>query len=135
MPLLFAPHHFDLPSPPHSSAIFAPSRPVLALRTTQSTYSTMGNGETVNGHDILTLQKALDLARESESGVDPAVSAFLQRELASLWSRLVARPDDYVFTRDEFGLFNYFRSQWPDNDLAGKAIQRFWNHYRLNNGS
>ncbi|KAK7532336.1 uncharacterized protein J3D65DRAFT_558678 [Phyllosticta citribraziliensis] len=95
----------------------------------------MGNGETVNGHDILTLQKALDLARESESGVDPAVSAFLQRELASLWSRLVARPDDYVFTRDEFGLFNYFRSQWPDNDLAGKAIQRFWNHYRLNNAS
>ncbi|KAK8166003.1 hypothetical protein BC567DRAFT_19009 [Phyllosticta citribraziliensis] len=135
MPLLFAPRHFDLPSPPHSPAIFAPSHPVLALPTTKPPYSTMGNGETVNGHDILTLQKALDLARESESGVDPAVSAFLQRELASLWSRLVARPDDYVFTRDEFGLFNYFRSQWPDNDLAGKAIQRFWNHYRLNNAS
>ncbi|KAK7555811.1 hypothetical protein IWX49DRAFT_83568 [Phyllosticta citricarpa] len=132
MPLLFAPPPPPAPSP---VAIFAPSLPVLALGTQKPNHSTMGNGETVNGHDILTLQKALDLARESESGVDPAVSAFLQRELASLWSRLVARPDDYVFTRDEFGLFNYFRSQWPDNDLAGKAIQRFWNQYRLNNGS
>ncbi|EKG21569.1 peptide-N4-(N-acetyl-beta-glucosaminyl)asparagine amidase A [Macrophomina phaseolina MS6] len=90
----------------------------------------MGNGEIVNGHGPLTLQKALDIARDNESGVDPSVYAFLQRELQSVWSKLLAQPDDYVFTRDEFGLFNYFRQQYDGNEVATKAVQRFWNHYR-----
>lgn len=127
-------------SHPCYSICFAPSRPVLAVPACNAsqlpacgTYlraCTMGNGEIVNGHGPMTLQKALDIARDNESGVDPSIYAFLQRELQSVWSKLLAQPDDYVFTRDEFGLFNYFRQQYTGNEVATKAVQRFWNHYR-----
>ncbi|KAH7038975.1 hypothetical protein B0J12DRAFT_743875 [Macrophomina phaseolina] len=92
---------------------------------------TMGNGDVFNGHGDLTLQRALELARENESGADPAVYSFLQRELQSVWSKLLARPNDYILTRYEFGLFNYFRQQYTGNEIATKALQRFWNHYRM----
>ncbi|KAL1621528.1 putative peptide-n4-(n-acetyl-beta-glucosaminyl)asparagine amidase a [Diplodia seriata] len=91
----------------------------------------MGNGEIANGQATMTLQKALDIAREAESGVDPNTAAFLQRELDGVWSKLRAQPDSYIFTRDEYSLFNYYHQQQTGNELATKAIQRFWNHYRL----
>ncbi|OJD34975.1 peptide-n4-(n-acetyl-beta-glucosaminyl)asparagine amidase a [Diplodia corticola] len=91
----------------------------------------MGNGEIANGTAAMTLQKALDIAREAESGVDPNVANFLQRELDGVWSKLRAQPDSYIFTRDEYSLFNYYHQQQTGNELATKAIQRFWNHYRI----
>ncbi|KAB2578906.1 peptide-N4-(N-acetyl-beta-glucosaminyl)asparagine amidase A [Lasiodiplodia theobromae] len=91
----------------------------------------MGNGEIVNGHGPMTLQKALDIARENQSGLDPTIAAFLHRELDGVWAKLRAQPDSYIFTRDEYSLFNYFQQQANGNELATKAIQRFWNHYRI----
>ncbi|KAF2142496.1 uncharacterized protein K452DRAFT_226541 [Aplosporella prunicola CBS 121167] len=91
----------------------------------------MGNGETLNGYRTMTLQEALNIAREAESPVDPSVESFLQRELQNVWAKLHAQPDHYIFTRDEFGLFNYFRQPSTNNEIATKAVQRFWNHYRL----
>lgn len=78
----------------------------------------------------MNLQKALDYAIDNESGVDPAISMFLERELQAVWSRLLSAPDEYIFTRDEFGLFNYFRQRFMGNQIAHNATQRFWNHYR-----
>lgn len=95
----------------------------------------MGDGDIVNGHGPLTLQKALDIARENENPIDPNVSAFLRSELQRVWSKLLAQPDTYIFTRDEFGLFNYYRQQSTGNEVATKAVQRFWNHYRNDSAS
>ncbi|KAF2141588.1 uncharacterized protein K452DRAFT_228332 [Aplosporella prunicola CBS 121167] len=79
-----------------------------------------------------TLLQALNIMRESEGTehVDPAVADVLDRELQSIWKKLRAQPDSYILTRDEYSLFNLYRHNYPNDDVATKAIQRFWDRYR-----
>ena len=83
----------------------------------------------MNGYAHLTLQRALDIARNSEGGVDPAIAAFLESQIGELWARLQAQPNSYVFTKDEFALFNYYRSRFGSSEIARSATQRFWDNY------
>ncbi|KAF2085967.1 hypothetical protein K490DRAFT_21031, partial [Saccharata proteae CBS 121410] len=82
----------------------------------------------VNGIGYLTLSEALERARETESGPDPALLHRLQNELVAIWQKLQRQPNSYLLSRDEYALFNYFRQDTLDNETARKAVQRFWDH-------
>ncbi|KAE9986505.1 hypothetical protein EG328_005391 [Venturia inaequalis] len=85
-------------------------------------------GNDVDSH--FTIQRALEIARNSEGVVDPTVSSCLERSLRAVWTRLEANPDNYVLTKDEFALFNYFRHRFTSSNTARRAVQRFWDNYR-----
>lgn len=91
--------------------------------------SKMGGNE-VDGH--FTIQRALEIARNSEGVVDPTVSSCLERSLREVWARLEANPDNYVLAKDEFALFNYFRHRFTNSNIAQRAVQRFWDNYQGN---
>ncbi|KAF2490871.1 hypothetical protein BU16DRAFT_469797 [Lophium mytilinum] len=88
-----------------------------------------GNAEIVDGYGYLTVQRALDIARNSEGGVDPVISSFLEKAILDLWARLHAQPNTYILSKDEFALFNYFRARFQSSDIAQRAVKRFWDHY------
>jgi hypothetical protein len=88
----------------------------------------MGHGGgTADGY--LNIQRALDIARNSEGVVDPTIASFLERALRDLWGRITAQPSTYLMNKDEFALFNYFRTRFTQSPTAQDAIQRFWNNY------
>jgi len=87
----------------------------------------MGGNE-VDGY--FTIQRALDIARNSEGVVDPTVSSYLERALRDVWASIEAAPEDYVLTKDEFALFNYFRHRFTTSNIAQSAVQRFWDNYQ-----
>jgi len=74
----------------------------------------------------LNIQRALDIARNTEGDLDPTVSNFLETSLSQLWARIQADPDDYILTKDEFAVFNFFISRFSGSEIAEKAIARFW---------
>ncbi|KAG8631353.1 hypothetical protein KVT40_000493 [Elsinoe batatas] len=77
----------------------------------------------------LTIQLALEIARNSDADVDPTVWRFLEDQVTDLWSRIRTHPGSYVMTKDEFALFNYFIYRFKSSDLTEKAIARFWQHH------
>lgn len=82
-------------------------------------------GVTINGTG-LTVMQALELARESPEGAqNPAVVNTLETAIAAIWANIQARAD-YVMTRDEFAIFNYFQSRFAGNELATAARGRYW---------
>jgi len=94
----------------------------------------MGGNADMNGYAHLTLQRALDIARNCDGGVvDDTVTAFLENKIGELWARLQAQPTTYVFTKDEFALFNYYRSRYESSPIAQSATKRFWDNYNANN--
>jgi hypothetical protein len=87
----------------------------------------MGGNE-VDGY--FTIQRALEIARNSEGIVDPTVSSCLERSLRDVWACLEADPENYILTKDEFALFNYFRHRFTNSNVAQRAVRRFWDHYQ-----
>ena len=83
--------------------------------------------------------QALRRVRDSEPGQEPVDAvAIIEQAMAALWQRIRASPDSYVMDQDEFSLFNYYRarySQGSNNDIAQRAVQRFWNNHSGVNGS
>ncbi|KAF2665426.1 hypothetical protein BT63DRAFT_459002 [Microthyrium microscopicum] len=77
----------------------------------------------------LTIQKALEIARNSDIEVDPLVLDYLERKFDEVWARIEAEPESYLLTKDEFALFNYLRSRATSTALAKAAIRRFWDNY------
>lgn len=75
------------------------------------------------------LRTALTLAQESESGhVDPAIERLLQHELARIWAKIEAQPDQYTMDELEFAIFNRHRQlEKFQNETARKAVARYWN--------
>jgi hypothetical protein len=77
--------------------------------------------------DSETVRRALEAARNAEDGqIDPRVNATLENAIGELWRRIQAQPDNYVLTRDEFALFNYFMDRFRDSPVAQRAVERFW---------
>jgi hypothetical protein len=87
----------------------------------------MGGNE-ING--AFTIQRALDIARNSEGYVDPTIHQYLERALQDVWARLHQAPDTYLFTKDEFALFNYYRNRFTSSEIAQRAVRRFWDNYQ-----
>ncbi|KAL8681820.1 MAG: hypothetical protein Q9224_001121 [Gallowayella concinna] len=87
----------------------------------------MSSGTTAN----LTPAKALEIARNSEDGsVPPSVAAVLEKAIGELWQRIQTQPSTYVMTKEEFIVFNYFRSRFANVPVAQQAIGRFWNNFQ-----
>lgn len=89
----------------------------------------MGGANTdvnVNGLGVLTYQRAIDVARNTEGDLDPNVSAYLESALSDIWARITLQPDTYVMTKDEFAVFNFYRSRFDDNEVAEQAVARYW---------
>jgi hypothetical protein len=88
-----------------------------------------GNGTKDLNMASLTIQKALDIARNSEGDIDPAVSAYLEQQLADIWARIEAEPDSYILSKDEFAVLNFYRHRSMNPALAQSAVRRFWDNY------
>jgi len=90
------------------------------------------NGRTeIPGLGILTYQRAIDIARNTEGDLDPQVQTYLENALAAIWGRIIVEPDTYILSVDEFALFNFFiaRNQSPDVVvIAENAIARYWTY-------
>jgi hypothetical protein len=77
----------------------------------------------------LTIQKALDVARNSEEPIDPTLLEFLEGQLREIWDHIEAEPESYILNKDEFALFNFYRHRAPSSVLAQAAVRRFWDSY------
>ena len=86
-----------------------------------------GQGEaTVPGIGTLTYQRAVDIARNTEGDLDPAVNNYLEQAMDAIWQRVISDPDNYVFTRDEFAVFNCFHERFEGQVIAQQAVYRYW---------
>jgi len=84
---------------------------------------------------LLDIQRALDIARNTDGDLDHSVEKYLEDQLAVVWTRLESRPNSYVLSKDEFAIFNYFVGRYQDSEVAEKAIARFWSSYQDTNSS
>lgn len=121
-----------------------PSPPSIASSEASYQYSeeypfyTMGANTNVqvDGIGVLNYQRAIDIARNSEGELDPSVSAYLEGALTDIWRRVTIQPEDYVMTKDEFAVFNFYRSRFDENTVAESAVARYWaNTYETPNAS
>ncbi|MCJ1435470.1 hypothetical protein MMC27_004843 [Xylographa pallens] len=79
----------------------------------------------------ITVPKALELVRNSETGeVHPGVDATLEKAVVQIWARIQANPHTYVMSKDEFAVFNYFQERYKGDEIARKAVARFWNNFK-----
>lgn len=75
--------------------------------------------------------QALEIARESPDGArDPTISSILESALSQIWGRVLAAPDSYVMTTDEFAVFNFFQYRFTGNKVAIAARKRYWDNTR-----
>jgi hypothetical protein len=81
----------------------------------------MGNTEYIGGYGHLTLSQAVNLAQNSEGGVDQRLAQHLEKKLGEVYARLQARPNSYI---------NYYRSRFGDSELIKNATKRFWDNHR-----
>ncbi|MCJ1485979.1 hypothetical protein MMC06_006155 [Schaereria dolodes] len=81
----------------------------------------------------LTVPRALEIARNTDSNdIHPAVQSILQRAIGEIWRRIQAQPNSYIMSKDEFAVFNYYRGNFSQSDVAQRAVGRFWNHFQGN---
>ena len=77
-------------------------------------------------HHDSEVAQALEIARESEDGAsNPTIAKMLNEALTEIWNKVLER-NDYVMTKDEFAIFNYFQHRFKGNELAVQARMRFW---------
>ena len=86
-----------------------------------------GNGTARLEHiAALTYQRALDLARQTEGELDPDLRKYLEQALQTIWQNIKHRPDSYILTSDEFAVFNFYQDRFRCDELAERAIARYW---------
>lgn len=89
-----------------------------------------GNGQVnIDGVGTLNYQRAVDIARNTEGDLDPHVNTYLEGALADIWGRVEANPTTYVFTDDEFAVFNFYRQRFQ-GPVAEQAVDRYWSQRR-----
>ena len=74
---------------------------------------------------VLDIQRALDIARNTEGDLDPNVTAYLEDAVTEITNNLDSYPDSYLLSKDEFAVFNYF-SQRFQGEVAERAVDRYW---------
>ncbi|KAL9087383.1 MAG: hypothetical protein Q9165_006680 [Trypethelium subeluteriae] len=74
-------------------------------------------------------QESLDSARNSEGSFDPAVSANIERDVETIWARIMEQPQSYLMTKDELSLTNCYRARFErnarDSAIFRAAIERY----------
>lgn len=114
----------DFPSPALSIISASSSQP-------ESSYFYMCRNDSAKGGlAALDIQSALALVRDDEEGeTDDSVLRFLEEQINHVWTKMQTEPHSYILNRDEFALFNYYRSRFGDSAIAQNAVARFWNNY------
>lgn len=109
------------PSPPLSEATYDISN---------TDFFNMGanTNTAIDGIGVLNYQRAIDIARNTEGELDPTVSAYLEGAVTDIWARINLDCDSYIMTKDEFAVFNFYRARFQDNDVAERAVARYWNN-------
>lgn len=78
-----------------------------------------------------SVTQALEVARESADGaLDPTICKILDNAVETIWGKINAKPNDYVMTRDEFAIFNYYQRDFRGNKIAVDAKKRYWDNLR-----
>lgn len=97
--------------------------PVSKLQTTMSRNKT-------------SLRQALEKAQNNETDtLDIETSTILKDELDRIWIRIQNQPNAYTMDQTEFGIFNRYRSDTRfQNEVARKAVARYWNSKTVSNG-
>ncbi|KAM7198044.1 hypothetical protein V8F33_005311 [Rhypophila sp. PSN 637] len=79
--------------------------------------------------------RAFELARESEEArADPTNMGILDRAMDRLWSRVLAEPDTYVLSDQEYNLFHFFEwrfreSRDREREIVDGVSRRYWNAF------
>jgi hypothetical protein len=84
----------------------------------------------ISDFGVLDIQRALDIARNTEGHLDDFVAKYLEQQLAVVWDHIDSQPDSYVLSKDEFAIFNFFVGRYQGLEVAQKAIARFWYSYQ-----
>ncbi|KAK5661408.1 hypothetical protein OQA88_11307 [Cercophora sp. LCS_1] len=78
-----------------------------------------------------SVMQALDIARDTfEGSIEPTVCRILDEAIERIWGYVLAQPDTYILTKDQFAVFNYFQARFRGNKIAQAATARFWNNFR-----
>ena len=81
------------------------------------------------GSSSLTIPKAMDIAK-ANTDVPPAVSAYLERKRAEVWTKIQQHPTSHVMTREEYMVMNYFAPTYSNNRQYADAVARFWKNFK-----
>lgn len=98
---------------------------ILPFTLSSHTFSTSIMANQTDGIAGLTYQRALDIARNTEGTLNPEVAAYLDQACVDISNRINAEPDSYILTKDEFAVFNFYRSRFS-GVVAEAAVERFW---------
>ncbi|KAI1389384.1 uncharacterized protein F4822DRAFT_398124 [Hypoxylon trugodes] len=89
------------------------------------------------GGDLDDVLQALEIARESPEDTEQDNNqALLQSAVDGIWKKLVSdHKGEYVMTREEFAIFNYFQNRerrmvGEDARIARKARARYWSNVK-----
>jgi hypothetical protein len=127
----------SLPSPTMFALNTSPQTRTRQYSSSSSSTRSMTQRDSmdIDSAALLDIQRALDIARNTEGDLDHSVEKYLEEQLADVWNRLESRPNTYVLSKDEFAIFNYFVGRYQDSEVAEKAIARFWSSYQDINSS
>ena len=77
--------------------------------------------------DQATIQRAIIIAQNATNdNLDLRTREVLELALRAIWRRIQAQPDTYVLTNLEVRVFNYHQSLFRGDDVARRAIARYW---------
>ncbi|KAI0554659.1 hypothetical protein F4679DRAFT_307253 [Xylaria curta] len=72
---------------------------------------------------------ALEVARDSPEAADHGIIRDkLESALADIWGRVLADEFEYVMSRDEFAIFNFYQDRFRNNPIATSARKRYWDN-------
>ncbi|THY31603.1 hypothetical protein D6D01_02852 [Aureobasidium pullulans] len=127
----------SLPSPIMFASNTSPRTRQYSTSSSSSSSTSMAQRDSMDIGDsgVLDIQRALDIARNTEGDLDHFVAKYLEEQLTGVWNRLESRPDSYVLSKDEFAIFNFFVGRYQESAVAEKAIARFWSSYQDNGSS
>lgn len=112
---------------PYYNFVNACPQPALDSATTAAMAATAAVN--ARSQQDASVAQALEIARESPDGSsDPTISKILEAALAHIWAKVLAHPDSYVMSRDEFAVFNFFQHRFTGDKTAVKARKRYWDN-------
>lgn len=78
--------------------------------------------------DQRAVSRAIVIAQNAASDEDPdqQIKEILAYAIRAIWRRIQAQPDTYMLSNLEAKVFNYHQSLFRGNDVARRAIARYW---------
>ena len=68
-----------------------------------------------------TITYHLEKARNEEEPLSGETVTTLEAYVAQVWNKIVAQPDSYILSKEEFAVFNYYQSRYIGDPRAAAA--------------